>query len=426
MNYRQTLAYLDSLEQFGIHLGLFRIRYLLNTLGNPENRFRTIHIAGTNGKGSVCRMLASILKESGLRTGAYTSPHLQDFPERITIDNKKISEKELAQLATTMAQIAKKAYGHPTHFEFTTALAFQYFAEKNVDIAVIETGMGGRLDATNTILPELSIITNVELEHTKILGNTVVKIAREKAGIIKPKIPVITAAKKQALSVIKRACARNSSPLYSIRDPEEVLSKYPELELPLAGLHQRANAALAIKAAELLGVSKQAILVGIKKTKHPGRLELMQRNPRVFLDGAHNPAGMAALSQAISELEYKKLALVLAVSKDKDVPKIASLLPRADILIASQYRKPRSLGAEALAAILKKSARKPLPEPRIETSLKKSARKPLPELCIEPSLRKAARKARSLAGMKGLILITGSLYTVGEARKFWKKNVEYE
>lgn len=411
MNYKQALAYIDSLEKFGIHLGLFRIRYLLNTLGNPEKRFRSIHIAGTNGKGSVCRMLASILKESGLRTGAYTSPHLQDFSERITIDDKKISENELSRLATTLSRIAKKAYSHPTHFELTTALAFQYFAEKNVDIAVIETGMGGRLDATNTILPELSIITNVELEHTEVLGDTIEKIAREKAGIIKPKTPVVTAAGKQALSVIKRSCSRNRSPLHLIRTPENVLSKYPGLELPLAGPHQRANAALAIKAAELLGISKQAILAGIKKTRHPGRLELMQKDPRVLLDGAHNPSGMLALSRALSGSKHKKLILMLAVSRDKDVPKMVSRLPSADILIASQYGKPRSLGAEALATILKQAANK---------------QQTHPDLYIEPSLRKAARKALSLAGRKDLILITGSLYAVGEARKFWKKTVEYE
>ncbi len=404
MDYTQATRYLNSLEKFGIHLGLERIGHMLNSTGNPQKKFRAIHVAGTNGKGSVCRMLGSILKEAGLLTGVYTSPHLQDFSERITIDNKKIPKKDIARLATKLAKTAEKL--QPTQFELTTALAFQYFAEKKIDIAVVETGMGGRLDATNTILPELSIITNVELEHMEHLGSTIQKIAREKAGIIKPKAPVITAASGQALHVIKKTCVKNNSPLYIIKDPEKTLSTYAGLKIPLIGAHQYTNAALAIKAAELLGIPKKAIIRGIRKTKHPGRLEPVQKNPCTILDGAHNLAGIIALARALQQFNYKKLILVLAVSKDKDVKEMAFALPPVDIIIASQYSQPRSMRAEVLAGILAKSRQE-----RIHT---------------EPALRKAVKKALSLAGKKGIVLVTGSLYAVGEARKMWKKTVEYE
>lgn len=404
MDYTQATRYLNALEKFGIHLGLERIGHMLNSTGNPQKKFRAIHVAGTNGKGSVCRMLGSILKEAGLLTGVYTSPHLQDFSERITIDNKKIPKKDIARLATKLAKTAEKL--QPTQFELTTALAFQYFAEKKIDIAVVETGMGGRLDATNTILPELSIITNVELEHMEHLGSTIQKIAREKAGIIKPNVPAVTACAGEALGTLKKVCEEKDAQLHIIENPEDVLSKYPTLKIPLLGAHQRINAAIAIKAAELLGIPKEAIIRGIRKTKHPGRLERMQTNPPVLLDGAHNPAGMSALAKAIRELNYKKLILVLAVSKDKDVKEMASALPPADIIIASQYGQPRSMRAEALAGILAKSRQEKIP--------------------TEATLRKAVKKALSFAGKKGIVLVTGSLYAVGEARKMWKKTVEYE
>jgi len=327
--------YLDSLEKFGMNLGLERISYLLEKLGNPHLKFKSIHVAGTNGKGSTCAMAASILKEAGYKVGLYTSPHLFDYTERIKVNGKDIARKEFRQGLSLVKQLAgepeteslgslskKEPRIHsqvpcePTVFEVLTALAFWYFAKKKVDYAVVEVGLGGRLDATNVLTPQVSVITNIDLEHTEILGKTLAKIAGEKAAIIKPGVPVVTAeTKREPLAVVKKKAEEEGSLLTAVSGKQIAVSS----QLP--GEHQKLNAACAVAAVRLSGakVTKTQLKNGLKKAEWPARFQIVSKKPLIIVDGAHNPAGAKVLAATLKKLYPRtKFTVIYGCQKTKD------------------------------------------------------------------------------------------------------------
>ena len=375
----KNLDWLYSLEVFGTKLGLGPITELLIKLDNPEANLKCIHVAGTNGKGSVCSMLASILKEAGYKVGLYTSPHLKRFAERIQINGKEISEKRLDE---TLGKI-KSQYTNQTFFEVTTAAAFQYFKEEAVDFVVLEVGLGGRLDATNIIIPLVSIITHISLEHTHVLGKTVEEIAKEKAGIIKENVPLITLVKKPALKIIKRIAKERNSKL--------IIPKKQSFELGLKGEFQKENASLAVKAAELLGVDKNIIKQGLKNTKWPGRFEFLEKN--ILVDCAHNPEGLISLRKEIKKIRknYEKIIAVVGILKDKDKKTMVETISKfSDYII---FTRPKSDRAEDPQELRKYTTKKR-------------------EIILD--VKKALKMAKKISNPKDLIVVTGSIYTVGE------------
>lgn len=330
MSYREALDFLYGLQRFGIKLGLNNIRELLVRLDHPERCCSFVHVAGTNGKGSVCAALARTLQEAGVRTGLYTSPHLHCFTERIRVDGHRIPPQTVVDLVCEMRQLAQ---GLPaTFFEFATAMALRYFQGEGVDWAILEVGMGGRLDATNAVTPALCIITPVSLDHAEHLGADLSAIAREKAGIIKPHVPVVVGHQEPAaLLEIEAAAARQQAPLYLAgRDfdvrpagrgfdylgPKQLLEG---LQPSLSGRHQHENLALALAALEVLqqkipGLNQGVRRRGIESVQWPGRLEIVPGTPPVLLDGAHNPAGAQALATHLRELGHGPLPWVVGLS----------------------------------------------------------------------------------------------------------------
>ncbi len=311
MNYKQSITFLESYWKFGIKLGLHRINYLLDRLDNPQNKFKCVHIAGTNGKGSVCAMLSSILKLAGYKTAMFTSPHLIEYTERFKVNGLDISKQKLAGYISRISRIigSKKYKGEqPTEFEILTAIAFLYFAEMKVDIAVIEVGLGGRYDSTNVITPILSLITNVDYDHVNILGNSLKKIAYEKAGIIKTKVPVITTETKQIpLRVVKRVAKAIKTDVSVLGDD---YSSLKGCSLSLIGEHQKTNALLAVAAAKKLvtigyDISVDDIKKGLKAAKWQGRFHVIRKTPTIIIDGAHNESGINKLVNASVHLIKK-------------------------------------------------------------------------------------------------------------------------
>ncbi|HEA47119.1 MAG TPA: bifunctional folylpolyglutamate synthase/dihydrofolate synthase [bacterium] len=401
---------------------------------------RDSHIGGTNGKGSTGAFLFYILKGAGYKVGLYTSPHLIDFRERIRINNRLISKKELIKQVSFLKSLITDHRFQPTFFEITTAIALKYFAEQRVDFAILEVGMGGRLDATNVTMPLVSVITNVDFEHTEHLGRSLRKIAYEKCGIIKRGIPVVTAEnKEETLRVIEGTCRKRKARLYrigeeiridprsSILDPcliqhpassiqhlrnqkfnyQGIYDRYENLKISLLGKHQLLNAACAIGAIELLQpkvkISKEEIRRGLVKTTWPGRLEIKRytihdKRLTVILDGAHNVAGAEALKKAIRDsFSYKKLILVLGILKEKDIKGIvAQLAPLASRIIITRPQTPRAVEPEEIVEIAKEYSG---------------------SIVIKEKVSQAIRQAISYAESKDIILITGSLYTVSEAIK---------
>lgn len=333
---------LESFQKFGINLGLDRIEYLLEKLDNPHLKFKSIHVAGTNGKGSVCAMLSSILKESGLKVGMYTSPHLFKYNERIQIRGQGIGDREIVKYFKLVKPHAKKVKA--TIFEILTAMAFKYFADKKVDIAVVEVGMGGRFDATNVLTPEVSVITTIDYDHTEYLGKTLKKIAYEKAGIIKQGVPVVVGKiKKEALAVIKKIAKKNGSrcavALGDVRN---------EMRSALCGPHQRQNAAVAVKAIELLKnfkVTNKNKKSGLRKVEWPGRFQIVSKKPFIIVDGAHNKAGILSLKGTIKEMKIKTpLTVIFGAQKTKDIDSmIKELRPIAKEIIVTQSSHPDAI-----------------------------------------------------------------------------------
>ena len=423
MSYQETLNWLFSLENMGIKLGLDNTIELLSRLGNPHLKFRSVHIAGTKGKGSVCAMISSILQEAGYKVGLYTSPHIVDFRERIQVNRTQISENELLRLIEEIRPIAEEmaathASKRLTFFEISTAMAFVYFADKGVEEAVIEVGMGGRLDATNVIYPDCCGITKIELEHTQYLGDTLGKIAFEKAGIIKPGVPVVAAdGRNEVLEVIRSVCRERNAPLRIVGNDLKYhlisttlngtiieIEPIGKIYVPLIGSFQALNAAIAYGCIQELikkgiDISDNAIVNGFSETRWPGRFEIVSRFPLVIFDATHTPDGAAIMSKDLEKLANGRIILVLGVLNDKDIDGLAKHLGRiAAISIATAPKSKRAYQARVVAEHLKKYCS------HVET--------------IE-SVGDAVERALGIASDNDTVLITGSLYTIGEARVWW-------
>lgn len=420
-DYQQSLDYLYSLEKFGMIFGLEKVKAILEAIGNPHHEIQTIHIGGTNGKGSTAAMMASVLQQEGYHVGLYTSPHLIRFTERIKVDGKEIDQEEVAELTEWMRQRIEASGVTPpfTFFDFTTAMAILYFKQKRVDLAILEVGLGGRLDSTNVVDPLLSIITNVSKDHEEVLGRTLQKIAYEKAGIIKQGRPLITATSQPSiLRIFSRICKEKGSPFYRMGKEFSYIPcegghfhyqglhrKFWDLTVNLHGSHQILNAVTALGALEVLDelgylVSNESMITGLTKVEWPGRLEMVCSSPRVFLDGAHNPAGAHVLKESLQkEFEYKRLILIIGIMRDKNYKSILqTLAPIADHLILTQPNIPRA----ASPALLQKA---------LERNGEKAE--------IVEGVQRAIDRGLSMASSEDLLCITGSLYTVGEARAYF-------
>ncbi|MBU1911934.1 MAG: bifunctional folylpolyglutamate synthase/dihydrofolate synthase [Candidatus Omnitrophica bacterium] len=461
MNYKDTIEYIDSFinfekiprYQYASSFRLERMIALLDELGNPHKGLNVIHVAGSKGKGSTCAITAYILKEAGYKVGLYTSPHLMDSRERIRIldnlnevkgeewrlDNFEgmAGEEEINELIEGIEPVVEKfreheKFGKVSFFEILTACAFLYFKQKRVDIAVLETGMGGRLDATNVAAPLVCGMTNISLEHTDKLGDTLAKIAYEKTGIIKSqkskgkrqKLKVVSARQeKEALDVIRKACREKNAELYEIGkdikysilhsselgqvfDLETPGYDYKNLELNLIGVHQIENASISIGMIEAIkkkfDIKENNIREGLKKATWPGRLQIIRKNPNIILDGAQNPASMAALIFSIKRIfKYKKLICVFGISSDKDIKGVSGILDAAgDIIILTEAKdNPRAENVSKLKDYFQSS------RPRIQEI---------------KDADEALGKAIKIADKEDLILVTGSLFVVGGALSYFK------
>ncbi len=376
MNIKETLAYIHSKERFGIKPGLERIEKLLELLGNPQENLDIVHVAGTNGKGSTCAMLASGLSETGYKVGLYTSPYVICFNERMQINGQMISDDELASLATEIRPIEEKSGLEITEFELVTAMAFLWFAAKDVDILVCEVGLGGRFDATNVIKKSLaSVITTVSLDHTDILGDSVEKIAAEKCGIIKEGCPVVSSEMQETavLDVIYEHCVKLHAPL-NLPDAHKVNVIKESIEgtefeffgkkvfCPFIGEHQRANCltamttAFALRNVHEVSFNNKLFIDGIAKATMPARQEIICREPLIMLDGSHNPDGINALKNTVEKyIPRGNSTLIIGMLKDKDVEKSVSVIaPLFENVIAVEPDNPRAMKAAALKEIILK------------------------------------------------------------------------
>jgi dihydrofolate synthase/folylpolyglutamate synthase len=388
--YKEALAWLYGTQRFGIKLGLENIQRLLRALEIPAKEQRIVHVAGTNGKGSVCAMIDAVSRAQGYRTGLFTSPHLVTFRERIRVDGEMIAEEKVAEGLSAIHQLISDWEPYPTFFEITTALALIHFKECRCDVIAFETGLGGRLDATNSVQPVVSVITPIGYDHQTWLGNTLEEIAGEKAGIIKAHIPVVSAAQEPAAEkVIRARAAECGAPLQIVSEP------YTKTPLALAGAHQKQNASLAIAALRSGGIEVQehAIARGLASIDWPARFQ--RWDERIIIDGAHNPAGARILAQTWREiLGDQNATLILAVLDDKDGPGICqALAPISSSVILPTIRSERALPPEELARTL-------------------STTTPSLHYSITPSIRDALDQARQGSNP---ILVTGSLHFAGEA-----------
>ena len=408
--YTEAIQFLYNLRLFGAKFGLDNTLKLAALAGHPQRRLRFIHVAGTNGKGSTCAMLESIYRGAGLRVGLFTSPHLVAFGERIQVDRELISEHEVirlvAQMQSLLAADVWRLPGsfdviHPTFFEVVTVLALVYFAEHNCDLVVWETGLGGRLDATNIVTPLASVITNIQLDHQQWLGNTLGAIAFEKAGIIKPHVPIVTATDgPEALEVIERVARERQAPLIRLRDANAQLPELAGIRLPLRGEHQRLNAALAMLTvqaiAEQIPVSPAIVRAGLEHVEWAGRLQVEQTTTgqTVVLDGAHNPAGAAALRSALEQcFPGRRATLILGILRDKDWQSMCrSLAPLAGRIFVVPVHSERTTDPQALEAAC-------------------HAENPAAQVAMCHTLQDALQQA----SQDPFLVVAGSLYLVGEA-----------
>ena len=431
-----ALAYLQGLSRFGMRLGLERMRWLLQRLGSPQEAFAVVHVAGTNGKGSTAAMLAAMARAAGLRVGLYTSPHLLRFHERIVVDGRPISPEELAEAFEAVRE-AVEAQGEPpapTHFEFTTAMAFWHMARAGVELAVVEVGLGGRLDATNVVRPCLCILTPIGPDHTQVLGDTLAQIAAEKAGIVKAGVPVVTAPQPgEAMEVIVRRCRELGSPLYRVGEPGEpdgasapyrfrVLEvsltggqltvegpggwRLEAARVALAGRHQLLNAATALAAAHRLAeagwpLAEAALREGLASVRWPARLQVLGQRPWLVLDGAHNPPAAQALASAVQELFGRPApVLVVGMLAEKDTAGVLrALVHRGAFVVSTRSRSARTEPAA--------------PEALARLALDLGAGR---AVAVTPAARAVATgvaAARAL-GSEGPVVVAGSLYLAAE------------
>jgi dihydrofolate synthase/folylpolyglutamate synthase len=425
MNEKDCNRYLEQIQNLGIKFGLDNVREILRSFQNPHRRYPAVLVAGSNGKGSVCAFLARILSLHGFRAGLFTSPHLVDVEERIRIGEDLISRQTFCRLLATLKKrieeliSAKILLNPPTYFEHLCCLAFLHFAEERVDFAVLEVGMGGRFDATNVVDPEVSVITTISAEHQRFLGDSLSQIAFEKAGIIKPGIPVVCGARGiEAYTTIKNRAEELGAPFYTVFDRKndfserktgtgyvfdfrmnkEVYTYRPSLP----GEHQGRNAAIAIVVSHVLSqgwrkLEKEKILLGIESTRWEGRLESIPGEPLVLLDGAHNEEGAVILREYIKNHVSAPLVLVFAAMQDKKIERIADILfPLADKVLLTRFPYFRACPPEEIREKV----------PAYEKKI----------LC-EPDARKAFRVAKELARPDGVILVAGSLFLIGEIKK---------
>ena len=423
MNYKKSIDWLYSYEKFGIKLGLERISYICKKLGNPQDKYKIIHVGGTNGKGSVCRFLQSILTLNGYKVGVYLSPHLQRFSERFLIDGDEISEDDIVVLIEKIKPIIDEMIKNkniPTFFEIVTALAFQYFNDKKVDFAIIEVGLGGRFDATNIVKPVVSVITNVTFDHQDRLGKKIEEISFEKAGIIKKDIPLVTAATDKALEVIKKEVKEKKTNISVIEKsswektqggPEwsefliNGLLKNYNVKTKMAGQFQGENIAIVLATIEILQmngvyITDESIIKGIEKTSIVGRMEIVGFEPIVFLDGAHNIAAMQYLKNTlVNDFVYEKLIIVIGILADKNVLEMLDIItPISDIIVVTKSQNKRACDPLKLKDMIDKK-----------------------EAVIKDDIISAIDYAKKVASKRDLICITGSLFTVGEAKDYFQK-----
>jgi dihydrofolate synthase/folylpolyglutamate synthase len=515
-SYKEAIQYLYDIEKYGMDLGLKRVKALLKSLDNPQDKFPIIHVAGTNGKGSTSAMIASILVEAGYKAGLYTSPHLVRFNERIRINHREISDKKVAELVERIRCRSQESevrsqqnskLSSPTFFEFTTAMAFLYFAEEKVDIAVMEVGLGGRLDATNVGKPLVSVITNIAKDHQAILGSRIKDIAFEKAGIIKKGGILISGeTKPAALKVLISECKRKKAVFYRLdrdfsvgekkrrngetekrrnllpdspipRFPDSFMSHsspftftgrrwfYQDLAVNLLGRHQYLNAASALAALEVLEergfyLTESCIRKGLRNVLWPGRIEIVSKRPLVVLDCAHNPAGAKVLKDALTTILFEarkmmgrklfketkkrrnrettlrfpdsptpRLFLVLGIMADKDIKGIVSkLVPLASMIILTRPKTERVASLETLYREIR-----PYLQRRGEAEKRRNGEKysPTPRLPDSPihsrnvmlieDAADACKTAISMANADDIICISGSIFTVGEAREAFRQ-----
>lgn len=437
ITYQETLSFLENLQMHKIKLGLGAMRAFLTEIGQPERQLNIVHVAGTNGKGSVSASLLNVLQRAGYRVGLYTSPHLSCVRERCRINDRFISEEDFARIAQRIIDVLGE--NSITYFEFTTALALLWFAESDLDLVILETGLGGRLDATNVVTPLVTVITSISMDHEAYLGNSLTEVAGEKAGVIKPGVPVVAAGgQPEVIQVLVNTAAEHKAPLYMLgRDfsfsgdsnddwswrggtlaAEKVISN---LKCSMRGAYQRENASLVIAALELLHkngftVGADALHEGLATVSWPGRLEYLvldrtsrkQLTPaqnvngaavRYLLDGAHNPAGVHNLAMTLSdEYSYRKLILIWGAMIDKDITGgFASMSPLADVFILTRPEGERSAEPEQLVACLPESVKN--------------------KAVLARNVADALQEAEKLATSEDMIVVAGSLYLVGAVRK---------
>lgn len=425
MNYNEALQFIHESHKFGMRLGLDNIKKLLELLGDPQNNLKIIHVAGTNGKGSTCSFISSILKESGYKVGLYTSPFLETFTERIRVNGENIREEEVGKIVSLIKEkieiMVSEGYSYPTEFEIVTAMAFYYYNQEKVDFVALEVGLGGRYDATNVIdKPVVSAITSISLDHTGILGDTLAKIAFEKGGIIKEDCPTIVyPQQEEASEVIKNICAEKKSK-YIECDFKNIEIKSSninsqiyncningkelrDLEIKLIGDHQIKNSIVALNVIEYLNdikitnISEENIRKGLLETKWPGRIEKISENPMFIIDGAHNEEGAKSLANSIDKyFENKNKILVIGMLEDKDIESVLDLLiPKFNNVITTTPDNPRAIDAN---------------------KLKEKIERYNIEVTCKPNIKEAVDYALEISNKDDVIISAGSLYMIGNVR----------
>ncbi|NMA83738.1 MAG: bifunctional folylpolyglutamate synthase/dihydrofolate synthase [Epulopiscium sp.] len=421
MTYEESIKYIDSIQFFGKKKGLDNMIYLMNQLENPQERLKIIHVAGTNGKGSVCAMLSSILQAQGYKVGFFTSPHLECYNERIQVNRRPISNKDFAAIATEIRlqceEMVQSGQNHPSFFEYITAMAFTYFAQQEVDFVILEVGLGGRLDATNIIKePLVSVITSIALDHTHILGSTLSEVTWEKAGIMKENRPtVLSCTQEEVYNIVKEIAKERKIPFYFAKTEdlsiyEQTLEgvrfsinntyiKYEDLFLSLLGTYQIRNVCtvlltIAVLRQQQVLISEEAIRAGLAHTEWAGRMEIISKKPLFILDGAHNPEGIKAfLETVLEQAEDRKIYIIFGVLKDKAYEQmLGQLIPHIHGIIFTEPDHPHAVATEKLAALV---------EGR--------------EIAIyqEKDIGKALELAKNVVQVEDILCGIGSLYLIG-------------
>lgn len=425
MNYQEALEYIHGTLRFGSKLGLHNMQVLLGLMGDPHKKLKYVHVAGTNGKGSIVSFLSSILMEAGYKVGIFTSPYIQRFSERIKINRQEIAGEDLARITAfvkeKVEQMVAQGENHPTEFEIVTAIAFQYYLESGCDIVVLEVGLGGRFDSTNIIgTPEAAVISTIGYDHMEWLGDTLPRIAFEKAGIIKPEGDVILYPQPEEVELVfSEVCAQRGARLHRVDFSGMELLEYGDggqcfhwcdyknIKINLIGEHQTKNAAVAITAAEVLTkkgwrLEKESIRRGLEAARWPGRLEILSREPMFIIDAAHNPEGARALRSALDTyFPEKRRIFIMGVMKDKDYKvMIETVIPGADRVVTLTPENPRALRADELA---------------------NNVRRYCKSVSVSDTIEHAVKVSLEAATPDSLVCAFGSLYFIGGVRDYFQR-----